>query len=79
MHQFFKFILFCSNTLHVSDGLSIGHQESKIVHTVSGICQTDCADCLLARVSRICLTYTWCCTYSLKTPDDGRKDRPKHV
>ena len=22
MHQFFKFILFCSNTLHITDGLS---------------------------------------------------------
>ena len=37
MHQFLKFILFCSSTLHVSDGLSVGHQESKTVHTASGI------------------------------------------
>jgi len=49
MHQFFKFILFCSSTLHVSDGLSVHHQESKTVHTALGICQTDSADCLLAR------------------------------
>jgi len=48
MHQFFKFILFCSNTLHVSDGLSVHHQESKTVHTASDICQTDSIDCLLA-------------------------------
>jgi hypothetical protein len=48
MHQFFKFILFCSSTLHVSDGLSVHHQESKTVHTASGMCQTDSADCLLA-------------------------------
>jgi hypothetical protein len=48
MHQFFKFILFCSSTLHVSDGLSVHHQESKTAHTASGICQTDSADCLLA-------------------------------
>jgi hypothetical protein len=47
MHQFLKFILFCSRTLHVSDGLSVHHQESKTVHTASGICQTDSADCLL--------------------------------
>ena len=33
MHQFLKFILFCSSTQHVSDGLSIHHQESKTVHT----------------------------------------------
>jgi hypothetical protein len=27
-------------TLHVSDGLSVHHQEFKTVHTASGICQT---------------------------------------
>jgi hypothetical protein len=48
MHQFFKFILFCSITLHVSDGLFVHHQESKTVHIASGICETDSADCLLA-------------------------------
>jgi hypothetical protein len=41
MHQFLKFILFCSSTLHVSDSLSVHHQESKTVHTASGVCQTD--------------------------------------
>jgi hypothetical protein len=48
MHQFVEFILFCSSTLHVSKGLSVHYQESKTVHTASGIRQTDCADCLLA-------------------------------
>jgi len=48
MHQLLKFILFCSSSLHVSDGLSVHHQESKTVHTASGICQTDSAECLLA-------------------------------
>jgi hypothetical protein len=38
MHQFLKFILFCNSTLHVSDGLSVHLQESKAVHTASGIC-----------------------------------------
>ena len=33
-----------SNTVHVSDGLSVHHQEFKTVHTVNGICQTDTAD-----------------------------------
>jgi hypothetical protein len=28
MHKFFKFILFCSNILHVSEGLFVHHQES---------------------------------------------------
>ena len=35
-------------------------------------------DCLHA-VSCFCLTYACCCMYSFWTPDDGRKDRPKHV
>jgi len=50
MHQFLKFILFWNNTLHVSDGLSVHHQEFKTVHTATGICQTDSADCLLAEM-----------------------------
>jgi hypothetical protein len=48
MHQFLKFILLCSSTLHVSDGLSVHHRESKTVNTASGICQIDSADYLLA-------------------------------
>ena len=48
MHQFLKFILFCSSTLHILDGLSVHHQESKTVHTASGVCERDSADCLLA-------------------------------
>ena len=39
---------FCNDTLHVSGGLSIYHQEFKTVHTATGICQTDTAVCLLA-------------------------------
>jgi len=27
-HRFLKFILFCSSTLHVSDGFSVHHHES---------------------------------------------------
>jgi hypothetical protein len=38
MHQFFKFILFCSSNLHVSDCLPVRHQESKTVHTAAGVC-----------------------------------------
>jgi hypothetical protein len=40
--------LFYSSTVHVSGGFSVHHQESKTVHTASGICQTDFADRLLA-------------------------------
>ena len=35
MHNFFSSLL--NITLHVSEGLSIHHQESKTVHTASGI------------------------------------------
>ena len=76
MHKFRKFILFCSSTLHVSDGLSVHYQESKTVHTASDICQTDSADCVLAGTrcsisfslarSQQNLTYSWCCMHSLR-------------
>jgi hypothetical protein len=48
MHQCLKFILFWSNTVHVSDGFSVHHQEFKTIHTATGICQTDTAVWLLA-------------------------------
>jgi len=35
MHQCIKFILFCNNILHVSDGLSVHHQQFKTVHTAT--------------------------------------------
>jgi len=72
MHQCIKFILFWNNIVHVSDGLSVHHQEFKIVHTATGICQTDTAVCLLAGTRLLLYVRFW-------TPDDGRKDRPKHV
>jgi hypothetical protein len=40
MHRFSNLFYFWKNTLHVSDGLSVHHQESKTVHTASGICHT---------------------------------------
>ena len=71
MHQFLKFILFWNNTLHVSDGLSIHHQEFKTVHTATGICQTDNVAHLLAfplasRQHYLFDIYTCCCMYSLE-------------
>ena len=48
MHQCITFILFWNDTLHVSDGLSVHHQEFKTVHMATGICRTDTAVCLLA-------------------------------
>ena len=48
MHECLKFILFWNDTLHVSGGLSVRHQEFKTVHTATDICQTDTAVCLLS-------------------------------
>ena len=38
MHNISNLFYFDNNNLHVSDGLSVHHQESKIVHTTSDIC-----------------------------------------
>ena len=38
MHQCIRFILFWNDSPHVSDGLSVHHQEFKTVHTATGIC-----------------------------------------
>jgi hypothetical protein len=35
-----KYIISYINTLHVSDSLSVCHQDSKTVHAASGICHT---------------------------------------
>jgi len=35
MHQCIKFILFFIDTLHVSDGLSVHHQQFKTVRTAT--------------------------------------------
>jgi len=63
MHQCIKFILTRNDTLHVSDGLSVHHQEFKTVHTATGIRQTDTAVCLLASRQQ-CLFER--CMYSLE-------------
>jgi len=62
MHQCIKFILFWNNTLHVSDGLSVHHQEFKTVHTATK--QILLSACQQADSSN-CLTYACCCMYSL--------------
>ena len=67
-------LFYWCNTLHVSDGLSVHHQDLKTVHTATGICQTDTAICLLEgrssisyplADSSICLTYACCCMYGI--------------
>jgi len=76
MHQRIKFILYRSDTLHVSDVLSIRRHEFKTVDTATGICHTDTAVCLLARRQQ-CLFYS--CTYSLELLMMDRKTVRKHV
>jgi len=70
MRQSIKVILFCNDTLHVSDGLSVHHQEFKTVHTATGICQTDTAVCLLASRQQYLFG---CCMYSLELLMMNRK------
>ena len=43
----FTNLFILNTTLHVSDGISVHHQEFKTVHTAIGIYQTDTATCLL--------------------------------
>ena len=54
MHNFSSLL---NITLHVSDGLSVHHQESKTVHTASSMSYRF-VDCLLATSQRTCMTYT---------------------
>ena len=72
-------LFYWSNTLHVSDGLSVHHQELKTVHTAAGICQTDTAVCLLASSRQYLFDICLLLYVQSLTPDDGRKDRPKHA
>ena len=57
--------VFWNDTLLISDGLSIHHQEFKTVHRATDICQTDTVVCLQAGRS-ISLTNACCCMYSLE-------------
>ena len=38
MPQCIKYVLFWNDTLHISDGLSVHHQQFKTVRTATGIC-----------------------------------------
>jgi len=66
MHQCIKFISFWNDTLQVSDGLFVHHQEFKTVHIATGICQTDTAVCLPQADSSIYFTNACCYVYSLE-------------
>jgi len=71
---------FWNDTLHVSDGISVHHQEFKSVHTATSICQTDTAVCLLL-ANRQQYLFDKCLLLYVQswTPDDGRKSRLKRV
>jgi len=73
-------LFFWSNILHVSDGLSVHHQEFKTVHTATGIKSN--RHCYLLTSKQIAVSL-WLLYVQSWTPDDGRKDRPtfhpKHV
>ena len=74
MHNFSRLL---NITLRVSDGLSVHHQESKTVHTASGICHKVS---LTARKQSTNMYDIHLMLYVQPwTPDDGRKNRPKHV
>ena len=72
MHQCFDFILFWNDTQHVSDGLSVHHQELTTVHTATGICQTASSQQYLFDIRMLLYVQSL-------TPDDEQKDRPKRV
>ena len=72
-------IYFIGVTLHVSGGLSVHHQELKTVHIATDICQTDTADCLLASSQQYLFDICLLQYVQSLVPDDGWKDRLKHV
>ena len=75
MHQCIKFILFWNDTpQHVSDGLSVHHQEFKTVQT-----KQINAVCLLAGRQQYLFDKCLLLYVQPRTPNYVRKDRPKHV
>ena len=89
--QRFSIYLFLQNSLHVSGGSSAHHQEHKIVHAASGIVNQYC--CLMLswmRWNASSISSTIAPSSSIGwqyltlhvqfcAPDDGRRNRLKHV
>jgi hypothetical protein len=74
--------LFLQNALHVSGGSSAHHQELKTIHTASDICYLSLSwrnSSTTAKGRSNGWTNTRCCMYSFWAPDDGRRNRLKHV
>jgi len=68
-----------------TDPLSI-IRSLNTVFTAIGVCHASYVSCLLAwswprkqTANRTSMTSTYCCEYSIKTPDDGQWTCPKHV
>jgi hypothetical protein len=83
MHYFS--ILFRQSTLHILDRSTVHHQESQ--HCVHSYRYLSCLFCWLsasevrtsqADSKQTGITNTYCCVYSVETPDDGYIC-PKHV
>ena len=72
-------IYFIGATLYVSDGLSIHHQVLQVVNTATGICQTDTVVRFQASSRQYLFDICLLQYVQFLTPDDGRKDRSKHV
>jgi hypothetical protein len=65
------------NAVHVSGGFSVHHQELKTVHTASGICQACLLLPLAVAASKLDLYQMLCVQFW--APDDGQRNRLKHV
>ena len=63
--------------LRVSGSFSPHHQELKTVHTASGVCQA-CLLLLLVVAATKLDVYLMLCVQFL-APDDGRRNRLKHI
>jgi hypothetical protein len=70
MHRYTVFFI-TVNAVHVSGGFSAHHQELKTVHTVKIAC------CLAVAASKLDIYQTLCVQFW--APDDGRRNRLKHV
>ena len=71
--QCYTLLFIVVNALHVSGGFFAHHQELKTVHTPSGICQA----CLLLPLAVAASNQMLCVQFL--SPDDGRRNLPKHV
>jgi len=76
MHYFST--LFCKELYMFRKDLLSIVRSLNTVFTAIGICHTSYVDCLLARSGPsspryiTSMTNTYCCEYSIKTPDDGQ-------